>query len=385
VQRADFTASATGSLVPTERGQWAFVPQALPPAGLDHGRISRVLSEAAEAVGELNGIGRTVPNPYLLITPLQRREAISSSSMEGTYTTVDALLLAEAGANGDATTTDTREVLNYRRALAQAIASLDHLPLCLRTLRDAHRTLLAHVRRDRGASVAPGEFKQHQNFIGAYDIERARFVPPPPAETLACLDALERYWHRDESDGLDTLIDAALIHYQFETIHPFADGNGRIGRMLILLHLFMRRKIAQPLLYLSPVFEARKEEYIDRMFAVSRDGDWEGWIVFFLQVLRDAARETIVLAERLIALQASHRVQMQQARRSSNLLTIIDYLFEQPVLTIPMIAERLDVTYKAAQKNVELLIAERVLSEVEGTSNPRYFAARDIIKITSGK
>jgi Fic family protein len=155
--------------------------------------------------------------------------------------------------------------------------------------------------------------------------------------------------------------------------------------MLILLHLFMRRKIAQPLLYLSPVFEARKEEYIDRMFAVSRDGDWEGWIVFFLQVLRDAARETIVLAERLIALQASHRVQMQQARRSSNLLTIIDYLFEQPVLTIPMIAERLDVTYKAAQKNVELLIAERVLSEVEGTSNPRYFAARDIIKITSGK
>jgi Fic family protein len=245
--------------------------------------------------------------------------------------------------------------------------------------------LLAHVRRDRGASVAPGEFKQHQNFIGAYDIEHARFVPPPPAETLACLDALERYWHRDEDDGFNALIDAALIHYQFETIHPFADGNGRVGRMLILLHLFTRKKISQPLLYLSPVFEARKAEYIDRMFAVSRDGDWEGWIVFFLQVLRDAARETIVLAERLIALQASYRVQMQQARRSSNLLTIIDYLFEQPVLTIPMIAERLDVTYKGAQKNVELLIAERVLSEVEGTSNPRYFAARDIIKITSGK
>ena len=382
MQRTDFMASATGSLVPTERGQWAFVPSPLPPEQLDHSRFSRVLSEAAAAVGELNGIGRTIPNPYLLITPLQRREAISSSSMEGTYTTVDALLLAEAGANAE-TTPDTREVLNYRRALGAALNSLDALPLCLRTLRDAHRTLLDNVRPNRGASVAPGEFKQHQNFIGAYDIEHARFVPPPPVETQACLDALERYCHRDDP-GLDAFIDAALIHYQFETIHPFADGNGRVGRMLILLHLFMRRKISQPLLYLSPVFEARKEEYIDRMFSVSRDGDWEGWIVFFLQVLRDAARETIILAERLIGLQAGYRAQVQQSRRSANVLTIIDYLFEQPVLTIPMVAERLDVTYKAAQKNVELLIAERVLSEVEGTSNPRYFAARDVIKITSG-
>ncbi len=384
MKREDFMASATGSLVPTERGQWAFVPHALPPINLDHARLSRALSEAAAAVGELNGIGRTLPNPYLLITPLQRREAISSSSMEGTYTTVDALLLAEAGANGEGTTSDTREVLNYRRALARAIESLAELPLSLRTLRDAHRTLLSNVRRDRGASVTPGEFKQHQNFIGAYQIEQARFIPPPPAETLSCLDALERYLHREE-DGIDILIDAALIHYQFETIHPFADGNGRLGRMLIILHLFMRGKIAQPLLYLSPVFEAHKDEYIDRMYAVSRHGDWEGWIVFFLGVLRDAARETIALAERMIALQGAYRTRLQQARRSAGLLAIIDYLFEQPMLTIPMIAERLGVTYRGALKNVEFLVSEGVLSEVEGTSNPRYFAARDIIEITSGK
>jgi Fic family protein len=162
MQHADFIDSPTGTLVPTEMGQWAFVPNALPPHGFDYARLARPLSEAAAAIGELNGIGRTVRNPYLLISPLQRREVISSSSMEGTYTTVDALLLAEAGGEGTATP-DTREVMNYSRALADAIASLSTLPLSLRTLRDAHRTLLDDVGRGRGSAIRAGEFKQHQN------------------------------------------------------------------------------------------------------------------------------------------------------------------------------------------------------------------------------
>jgi Fic family protein len=383
VQRDDFASSPTGSLVPTERGQFAFVPHPLPPRELDFSRIARPLSEAAEAVGELNGIGRTIANPYLLIGPLQRREVISSSSMEGTYTTVDALLLAEAGAS-EPPNADTLEVLNYRRALSEAIASLATLPLSLRTLRDAHRTLLRGVSRTRGAMVRPGEFKQYQNFIGAQNIEDARFVPPPPRESLACLDALEQYLHR-ENDGFDTLIDAALIHYQFETIHPFADGNGRVGRMLIILHLFMKGKLIQPLLYLSPVFEERKDEYIDRMFAVSRHGDWEGWVVFFLTVMRDAARDTIRLAERLLGLQTTYRTALQKTRRSANLLTVVDYLFEQPVVSIPMIKDHIDVTYHAARKTVETLIAENILQDLPATTNPRLFVARDILDITAGK
>ena len=383
MQHADFAASPTGSLVSTEMGQWAFVPKPLPPHGLDYARLARPLSEAAEAIGELNGIGRSVRNPYLLISPLQRREVISSSSMEGTYTTVDALLLAEAGGEESATP-DTREVLNYSRALADAIGSLADLPLSLRTLRDAHRTLLDDVGRGRGATVRAGEFKQHQNFIGTHGkgIESARFVPPPPQQALECLDALERYWHREE-DGIDTLIDSALIHYQFETVHPFADGNGRVGRMLIILHLFMRNKLIQPLLYLSPVFEERKDEYIDRMYAVSRNGDWEGWIVFFLNVMRDSARNTITLAEQILTLQTRYRDELQRNYRSNNLLAVVDYLFEQPVVSIPTLKDRLGVTYHAARKTVETLIAEKILSEIPNKANPRLFAARAIIELIS--
>ena len=387
MQRDDFIHSPTGMLVPTEKGQWAFVPHALPPRGLDFARLSKPLSEAAAALGELNGVGRLLSNPYLLITPLQRREVISSSSMEGTYTTVDALLLAEA-THEAATTPDTREVINYRTALTAAIAGLAETPLCLRTLKQAHATMLQNVRRDRGASVRPGEFKQHQNFIGAYEIEKARFIPPPPRETLDCLDALERYFHPpsagEDDTSLDVLIDSALIHYQFETIHPFSDGNGRVGRMLIILHLFMRQKLIQPLLYLSPVFEARKEEYIDRMYAVSRYGDWEGWIIFFLSVMRDSAKEAVQIAEKILDLQARYRHQMQQARRSANVLTIIDFLFEQPVVSIPIVKAHLDVTYRAAQKNIEMLMAENIVTEIPGRSNPRLFVARDIIQIISG-
>jgi Fic family protein len=387
VQHADFAASPTGSLVSTEMGQWAFVPNPLPPRTLDYTRLARPLSEAAEAIGELNGIGRSVRNPYLLISPLQRREVISSSSMEGTYTTVDDLLLAEAGGEG-AATPDTREVLNYSRALTKGIESLATIPLSLRTLRDAHHTLLSDVGRGRGAAVRAGEFKQHQNFIGTHGkgIEDARFVPPPPKESLECLNDLERYWHRDDNGHeIDTLIDSALIHYQFETIHPFADGNGRVGRMLIILHLFMRNKLIRPLLYLSPVFEERKDEYIDRMYAVSRYGEWENWIVFFLNVVRDSARDTVTLADKILGLQTAYREYLQRHYRSNNLISVVDHLFEQPIVSIPTVQERLGVTYHAARKTVETLLAENILSEIPDKSNPRLFAARDIIALISGK
>jgi Fic family protein len=386
MRQADFEQSPSGRLVPTERGQWAFVPNPLPPP-LDEATraaLSGILADASAAVGELNGIGRLLADPYLLIRPLQAQEALTSSSMEGTYTTLNDLLLVEAGASEDNRAPDTREVLNYRIALEQAISSLETVPLSLRTLRDAHRRLLGGVARHRGASVQAGEFKRHQNFIGAYEIEKARFIPPPPKETLACLDAMERFIHR-ESASFHPLIDAALLHYQFEAIHPFADGNGRVGRMLITLHLFQAGLIRHPILYLSPTLEGRKDEYIDRMYEVSRSGDWLGWIAFFLGIVATAARQAIDTADRLRQVEQRYRVLLQQAGRSANLLTIVDLLFRTPVVSIPQIADHLGVTYRAAQMNVQSLARAGVLHEHHGASNPRLFVAQDVLNAIFGE
>jgi Fic family protein len=378
MRREDFAASPSGSLVSTERNQCAFVPNDLPPRELDFAGLAGVLAEASQLLGELNGIGRTLVDPFLLIRPLQVQEALTSSSMEGTYTTIDDLLLVDAGAPERHRAADTREVANYRSALSQAIQSLDTLPLSLRTLRNAHRRLLSGVTRHRGLNAEPGEFKVHQNFIGAYDIEHARFIPPPPRQAIEALQRLEQYIHREDRGGVPDLIDAALIHYQFETIHPFADGNGRVGRMLITLHLFVRGVIRQPVLYLSPIFDRRKDEYIDRMFEVSRRGAWTAWVSFFLEAVAQACRGAITTADALLALQKEHRARIGGARRSANLHSIVDLLFRSQAVTIPRVAEHLEVTYRAAQLNVETLMKLGILEEAPRTSNPKYFIAREI-------
>ncbi len=264
MDRNGFHAKATGTLVPTIGGRKAFVPARLPPVSIDIERILPALSRATQAVGELKGIGRFVSNPLLLIRPLQRREAVSSSSMEGTYTTLTDLFLFEAGASEAATRGDNREVLNYVRALEGAIDGLATLPISSRLVRDAHRVLLTGVARHRGAAVEAGELKRGQNWIGGSGrIDTARFIPAPPAETPRALDTLMAFVNREERAS--PLIDAALAHYQFEAIHPFADGNGRVGRMLITLILIDNGTLPQPLLYMSPYLERHKDRYIDLM------------------------------------------------------------------------------------------------------------------------
>ena len=301
--------------------------------------------------------------------------------MEGTYTTIEDLLLLEAGASEHTRLSDTREVLNYRRALSNSITSLQTLPLSLRTLRDAHRTLLQGTTRHRGASAQPGEFKSHQNFIGGGVIEKARFIPPPPQQAITSLEQLEKYIQREDRFGIPDLIDAALIHYQFETIHPFADGNGRVGRMLVTLHLFMRGAIRQPILYLSPVLERRKDEYIDLMYNISRAGDWSAWIIFFLDVISEASGNAINTADALLKLQISYKNRIKAVSRSSNLMSVIDFLFKSHVVSIPIIADHLKVTYRSAQLNVEALQSVNILKEIAGTSNPKYFIAHEIRNI----
>lgn len=378
MKREDFAGTPSGRLVLTDRSQPAFVPHPLPPGSLDLGAVAEPLAKASQRLGELNGIGRTLTDPFLLIRPLQAREALTSSSMEGTYTTLEEFLLADAGGPESLSSADTREVVNYRRALANAIESLKTLPLSLRTMRDAHRTLLHGVRRHRGSTALPGEFKTHQNFIGARDIEAARFIPPPPHEAIHALNDLEKYIHRDNRGGIPDLVDAALIHYQFETIHPFADGNGRVGRILIPLHLYVRGVLHKPLLYLSPSLERRKDDYIDHMFAVSQRGAWLEWIAFFLDVVTDACTSAIRTADALLTLQQDYRRRATEAGRSSNLLAIVDHLFREQYVTIPAVAALLGVQYRSAQLNIEALMSAGILFEVEGTSNPRYFFAREI-------
>lgn len=364
-------------------GQPAFVPHPLPPR-FDLAEVTGGLAAAAQALGELNGIGRTLDNPYLLITPLQAQEALTSSSMEGTYTTLDDLMLFEAGLDDDERLApDTREVRNYAVALREAIASLDRLPLCLRSISDTHMRLLGGLKSERGGSAAPGQLRDGQNWIGARTIENARFVPPPASEAREALFQLEKYIQREDKTALPDLIDAAIVHYQFETIHPFADGNGRVGRILIPILLIERGVLKRPLLYLSPYFEANKGTYIDLMFEVSRSGDWVSWIRFFLQGIEESAIRATLTADRLFALRADYRARLQKAGRSALLLAIVDQLFASPVFTIPALATHLKVTYRAAQKNVETVMAAGIIEEVERTSHPKYFAARELLGVVN--
>ncbi|PVE59070.1 cell filamentation protein Fic [Arthrobacter sp. TPD3018] len=366
MDRNGFTDRATGSLIPTIGGRKAFVPSPLPPPHVTVERFLPELTRATQAVGELKGIGRTVSNPLLLVRPLQRREAVSSSSMEGTYTTLTDLFLFEAGDNQAAIRGDTREVANYVRALEGAIGGLAELPISTRLVRDAHRVLLSGVARHRGAAVEAGELKRDQNWIGGGGrIDTARFIPAPPAETPSALDTLMAFVNR--LDRPAPLIDAALAHYQFEAIHPFADGNGRVGRMLITLMLIDNGTLPQPLLYMSPYLERHKDRYIDLMYAVSRDGAWEEWIAFFLEAVAVSAEETIAVVERLQDLQREYRERFQTARRSALMLRIIDLAFERPARSISNIADALGVTYAGAANNVRELVHAGVAEEVEGS------------------
>lgn len=375
---SDFGATSPGVLVPTIERQLAFVPNPLPPA-YDLAQIVTPIGEALQALGELKGACRRLQNPYMLVRPLQRNEALTSSAMEGTFTTDSHLLLAEAGLEAESDES-TREVVNYLRALESSLQSLKELPLSHRVIKNAHEILLSGLSLSRGAQKRPGEYKRDQNWIGGRTIEAARFVPPPPAETQACMDQLERYLNReDEHTNTSSLIDLALVHYQVETIHPFSDGNGRVGRMLISLMAVHSGMLDMPILYISPAMEKHKDEYIDRMFAVSAKGEWENWIAFFCERVCESCRETIATIDRIISLQSHYRSIAAANSRSSNPLTLIDYLFERPVVSVSDAAARLEVTYATAKATIDKLVELEILTEIDGVY-PKVFFSPTIMR-----
>lgn len=382
-----FRGSSAGRLLRVGEGEaayWSFLPHPLPPRiEWDVGLIQE-LSKADRSLGELAGLGRTIPNPHLLIHPFVRREAVLSSRIEGTQTDVAHLFAYEAvqmplpGLEPVPSETDMREVLNYVHAMEYGLERVKTLPLSLRLIRELHARLMEGV---RGAHSAPGEFRNTQNWIGrpGCSLSEAEYVPPPAHEMLSALDAFERYLHAD--DRCPPLVRLALIHYQFEAIHPFLDGNGRIGRLLISLLLVSWNLLPQPLLYLSAFFERNRQAYYDLLLNVSRRGAWRDWIVFFLRGVTEQAQDAIWRAKQLQDTQARWHNQLSTERAPALLLRLTDALFETPVLTIPEAQRLLGVTYRSAQLNIEKLVNAGILNPLNVRSRAQAFAAFEIVRI----
>jgi Fic family protein len=343
--------------------------------------LVRDLSEADQALGQLAGVGRMLPNPHLLIRPFLRHEAVMSSQIEGTVARLEDLLRFELDPSEEDRVPDVREVANYVAALDHGLSRLDELPVCLRLIRELHERLLRDV---RGEDRRPGEFRECQNFIGrpGQTAAEARFVPPPVPEMKIALDGLEKYIHTP--GGLPVLVQLALIHYQFETIHPFMDGNGRVGRLLISLLLCERRCLPAPLLYLSAYLERHRDAYMDHLLRVSQTGAWEEWLRFFLQGVAEQARDAVQRSHGLLDLWKGYRDKLSSARAPALLLKLVDALFELVAITIPKAGQLLGVTPRSAQQNVEKLEKAGVVHEVTGKARNRIYVAHEIVAALEG-
>jgi Fic family protein len=376
----EFKASPSGRLVPTIDGASAFVPNALPPPKLDYARLAAPLANASRAIGALDGLGQALPDPKLLVRSFSRVEAVASSKIEGTVTSIPELLTLEISPDAPRVRNDTREVNNYSRALTHGLHLLPTLPISNRFFCELHSVLMDGVRDERGMKVVPGEIKTRQNWIGGRLIQNARFVPPPPADALDALGELEKYINNKNGDDDPFLvIKLALIHYQFEAIHPFPDGNGRVGRLIIPMMLCERKAMAQPLLYLSTFLEKNNDEYIDRMFEVSRSGAWEEWIEFFLRGVAESARNGTQRANALLNLHKKYMHQIQTVRSSGLLAKLINVLFAIPATTIPHSVNDLKISYNAAKNNIQKLIDLRILTPHVEEERPQWFFATEII------
>lgn len=380
MKRSDFTKNAPGEVVNNLKAYLTFIPAPLPPDVPWTNKLLDALSKADRSLVHLAEVGNAFPVPHVVVRPFVRKEAVLSSQIEGTRTSFEELLSYEAGQLslfGDLE--DAREVHNCVRALDYGLERLATLPLSIRLLREIHGILLADV---RGGAMTPGEVRRSQNWIGrpGATLEQARFVPPPVSEMHHCLSELESFIHQDSE--LPPLLRIGLIHYQFEAIHPFLDGNGRIGRLLITLLLVAWRLISQPLLYMSNFIEANRQEYYDRLLYVSQKGEWEGWLLFFLEGVRSQAEDASLRIARLQALRLKYREQFAADRSREKLGSMVDYLIGTPITSISQAQENLDIgSYTTIQRNIEKLEAMDIVREVTGKSRNRIYRADQILRV----
>lgn len=366
--------SKTGQLIQCG-GYKAFVPDPLPPTLEWTQSLLRALSDADRLVGRLAGEGRLLPNPHLLMRPFLQREAVLSSRIEGTQATLGELLAVEAGATVERSPDDLREVGNYVVALEHGMARLGKLPLSLRLVRELHAKLMKGA---RGQAAAPGEFRRTQNWIGPAGcmLANATYVPPPPNELNNCLGEWEKFLH---DVSLPPLVQAALIHYQFEAIHPFLDGNGRVGRLLITLFMIERQILPTPLLYLSAFFEATRPEYYERLNSIRDKAAWGPWIEYFLSGVARMSEDALGRAERINTLLAKWRQQAAGSSRTPSQL--VDLLAENPYWSAKRVAERLGVAFTTAQRAIDQLVRAKILVLASQGKRDRVFVAKAIMSI----
>lgn len=376
MNRKDFTTTASGHLLDTPQGYLAFVPNPLPPPVSFDMPLALALSKADAALSELSGLGSQLPNPHLLISPYIKREAVLSSRIEGTKASLSDLLIDEIGdgqakpAGGD----DIKEVRNYINAMEYGVRRLETLPLSLRLIREIHAQLMEDV---RGEKATPGEFRRSQNWIGPAGSTpmTAAFVPPPVEAMMDCLGDWEKFLYL--RDVMPDLIQCAIMHVQFETIHPFLDGNGRVGRLLITFFLMQRGRLSEPLLYLSAFIDAHKGDYYDLLQRVRTHGDWIPWIRFFLQGVTEIATEAGQQSRELHRLREQYR---NHLRDKPNALVLIDALFVNPYMTIGRGAKVLDKTHPTAKAAISVLEERGILKEISGRQWGRFYVCAPILE-----
>lgn len=357
-------------------GYEAFVPDPLPPEIVWTDRLIRSLSDADCLVGQLSGEGKQLPNQHLLIRPFIKREAVLSSRIEGTQATLGELLANEAGAIVNRSPDDLREVGNYVTALDYGIKRLETLPLSLRLIREVHEKLMEGV---QGNHATPGEFRKTQNWIGpaGCTLQNATCVPPSPDLLKGCLGTWEQFLRVQK---IPPLVQVGLLHYQFEAIHPFLDGNGRVGRLLIILFLVERKVLTAPFLYISAFFEATRSEYYNLLLAVSRESKWNQWLEYFLNGIARMSEDVLSRAERINLLLQSWKERIA-GQKPKILFDVIDLLAENPFWSMKKISERLQVAFTTAQRAINVLVEKEVLSQVDNAQRGRVFCANAIMKI----
>jgi Fic family protein len=373
MEPGDYQAPEAGRVIQTAQGYHAFVPAPLPPAIEYTPALVRLLSVADAALSELSGLGQVLPAPDLLTAPYLRREAVLSSRIEGTEASLADLLADEAGQTPHASPDDVREVRNYVTALQYGIERLHALPLSLRLVRELHQQLMQGVRGDR---ATPGEFRRSQNWIGPHGSTPANapYVPPPPQEMHEALAAWELFLHSREE--LPDLIQCALLHEHFEAIHPFLDGNGRVGRLLVTLFLIERGRLSLPLLYLSEFIERNRDDYYRGLQRIRTHADWNGWLHYFLAGVQWSAQRASRQARQLLDLREAMRSVLAETPRA---LALVDPLFENPFLNANRVKQLLKVSDPTARKLLGILESADLISETTGRAWGRQYLARGVL------
>ena len=376
----DFREPSAGKAIRTPSGYWAFIPAPLPPNIEWSTGLVSLLAEAERALTSLSWTGGNFPEPHIMVKSFIRREAVLSSRIEGTRASLTDVYTYEAvQLSFLEPDLDAREVYNYVRALDYGLKRVATLPISLRLIRELHKHLMEGV---RGEILTPGEFRRSQNWIGpaGSTLETAPFVPPPVDEMNAALGVLEKFIHAPSD--LPPLTRIGLIHYQFEAVHPFLDGNGRVGRLLISLLLCQWGLLSQPLLYLSAFLERRRSEYYERLLAISQAGDWEGWLRFFLIGVRDQAVDATSCVQALQALRQRYYEQLTGQRDAPRLRKVFDFLLGHPIATVRQVQSGLGLSdYKMAQRYVDKLVQAGLLREVTGQARNRLYQADEILKV----